>query len=135
MTLSLYPPAQAWFGAVSLLALVAFAPSPARASPPAMTEAQSIALGRSLALRSCGMCHALGRTDASSSPQAPPFRHLNQRMDLEQLGEGLATGILTSHPAMPEFRFEPHEVVAIVRYLRSVQARTRAEAAARPPVS
>jgi hypothetical protein len=28
---------------------------------------------------------------------------------------------------MPQFRFEPQEVVAIVRYLRSVQARTRAE--------
>lgn len=95
------------------------------ATPPALSEEQSIALGRSLAARNCGMCHALGQTGASRNPQAPPFRALGERLDVDQLGEGLATGILTRHPAMPEFRFEPHEVVAIVRYLRSVQATQR----------
>jgi len=95
------------------------------ATPPALTEAESIALGQLLAARNCGMCHALGPTGPSGNPQAPPFRALGDRLDVEQLGEGLATGILTRHPAMPEFRFEPYEVVAIVRYLRSVQAKQR----------
>jgi len=95
------------------------------ATPPALTEQQSIALGRGLAARNCGQCHALGPIGPSPSPQAPPFRALGQRLDVEQLGEGLATGILTRHPAMPEFRFEPYEVVAIVRYLRSVQEKRR----------
>jgi cytochrome c len=42
---------------------------------------------------------------------------------VEMLGQGGAEGILTRHPAMPEFRFQPHELVAIVRYLRSIQSR------------
>lgn len=95
------------------------------ATPPEMSEQESIALGRSLAARNCGMCHALDRTGPSPNPQAPPFRTLNERFDVDLLGEGLATGILTRHPAMPEFRFEPYEVVAIVRYLRSVQDKQR----------
>lgn len=107
-----------------VLAAAAAAPS-IHASPPAMSEAESIALGRSLAARNCGMCHALAPRGPSPNPQAPPFRALGNRLDVDQLGEGLATGILTQHPAMPEFRFEPYEVVAIVRYLRSVQEKQR----------
>lgn len=95
------------------------------AAQPTLSEPESIALGRSLAARNCGMCHALDRTGLSPNRQAPPFRSLGDRFDVELLGEGLATGILTKHPAMPEFRFEPYEVVAIVRYLRSVQDKQR----------
>ena len=107
-------------------ALVAALAAPgAGATPPALSEQESIALGRSLAARNCGMCHALDRTGPSPNPKAPPFRALSARFDVDLLGEGLATGILTRHPAMPEFRFEPYEVVAIVRYLRSVQETQR----------
>ena len=107
-------------------ALAASGPwTPARATPPELTPAEQVALGRRLVERNCGMCHATAAADISRDPQAPPFRHLNRRMSVDDLGEGLATGILTGHPAMPEFRFEPHEVVSIVRYLRSVQARPR----------
>lgn len=88
-----------------------------------LTEGQSVALGRALAQRNCSQCHAVGRSGASPSPTAPPFRDLYQRGDVEMLGEGAAQGILTRHPAMPEFRFQPHELVALVRYLRSIQAR------------
>src|SRR6185295_15010977 len=118
----------AWFGIPASLGLAislgvgALALAAPPAAPQEMTEAQSRALGRALVLRNCGMCHAVGATGASRDPQAPPCRRLNERMKVEDLGEGLATGILTGHPAMPEFRFEPHEVVAIVRYLRSVQS-------------
>lgn len=102
-----------------------FAATSAAATPPEPTVAQSIALGRALAQRNCGMCHAIDPTGRSANPQAPPFRDLHERMDVEMLGEGLAQGILTGHPAMPEFRFEPHEVVGIVRYLRSIQSKVR----------
>lgn len=90
-----------------------------------LTEGQSVALGRALAHRNCAMCHAVAIEGASPNPQAPPFRDLHQRGDVEMLGEGLAQGILTGHPAMPEFRFQPHEVVALVRYLRSVQSKRK----------
>lgn len=109
---------------VALVVAATIAPA-AGATPPALSEQESIALGRSLAARNCGMCHGLDRTGPSPNPQAPPFRALGERFDVEQLGEGLATGILTQHPAMPAFRFEPYEVVAIVRYLRSVQEKQR----------
>jgi cytochrome c len=100
-------------------------PLAAQAAPRVVTEAGSIELGQTLAQRNCGMCHALGRRGVSADPHAPPFRALNQRLDVDQLGEGLATGILTGHPSMPAFRFEPYEVVAIMRYLRSVQVTSR----------
>lgn len=99
----------------------ALAQTPAPLRP--LTEGQAIELGRQLAQRNCSQCHAIGVTGDSPSPQAPPFRELYQRGDVEMLGEGTAQGILTRHTAMPEFRFAPHELVALVRYLRSVQAR------------
>lgn len=103
--------------------------SPALAAAPGLSEAQSIALGRALAIRNCGMCHAVERTGVSPNAAAPPFRELYRRMNVEMLGEGLAQGILTGHPAMPQFRFEPQEVVGIVRYLRAIQERQSTDAA------
>jgi cytochrome c len=92
------------------------------------TESAQVAKGRALVQRNCGMCHAVGRSGLSRNPEAPPFRELHRRYDMEMLGEALAEGILTGHPAMPEFRFEPNEVIAIIRYLQSIQAKQQAEA-------
>lgn len=91
------------------------------AQPDSPSTLEQIELGRALVERNCGMCHATGGKGDSPNPQAPPFRRLHERMDVESLGEGLATGILTQHPAMPEFRFTPHEVIGVVRYLKSIQ--------------
>ena len=128
MAAPLRPSARARASIAAALWVLAVAGPPALAAPPNPSVAESVRLGRALVVRNCGMCHAVGPTDVSASPQAPPFRNLNQRMNVDELGEGLATGILTQHPAMPEFRFQPNEVVAIVRYLRSIQGRTRAAA-------
>lgn len=113
---------------IAALLVAALAALPAQAqtqAPPQrpLTEGQSVALGRALVHRNCAVCHAVGATGDSPSPTAPPFRELYQRGDVEMLGEGAAQTILTRHPAMPEFRFQPHELVAIVRYLRSIQSR------------
>lgn len=110
---------------VAAVSLALAVPAHVGATPPQLSVKQQIDLGRRLVARNCGMCHTLSRIGPSPNPQAPPFRSLSARFDVEQLGEGLATGILTEHPAMPEFRFEPYEVVAIVRYLRSVQDKRR----------
>ena len=67
----------------------------------------------------------MGRSDESPRAGAPAFRDLSQRYEVEALGEALAEGILTGHPEMPEFRFAPHEVDAILRYLQSLQVRQR----------
>ena len=110
---------------LSIMVALTAAAGIASAQPPGLSEAQAIALGHDLVLRNCGMCHATETTGTSPNAKAPPFRALGERLDMDQLGEGLATGILTQHPAMPEFRFAPHEVVAIVRYLRTVQEKQK----------
>jgi hypothetical protein len=37
------------------------------------------------------------------------------------LEESLAEGIVVGHPDMPEFRFRPEDVAAIISYLESIQ--------------
>lgn len=83
--------------------------------------------GRRLVERNCAQCHAIGRNDTSASPGAPAFRDLSANYPVEDLAEALAEGILTGHPAMPEFRFEPDEINAIIKYLESIQARRQAQ--------
>jgi mono/diheme cytochrome c family protein len=84
------------------------------------------ARGRLLVERNCGMCHAVGRAGPSPLHLAPPFRELNQRYKLNDLDEALAEGIMTGHPAMPEFRFSPAEINDIIRYLKAIQTRQAA---------
>lgn len=79
--------------------------------------------GQVLVRRHCGGCHAIGTTGDSPEPAAPKFRELHQRYDPEVLGEALAEGILTGHPLMPEFRFEPKDVQSIIFYLKSLQSK------------
>jgi mono/diheme cytochrome c family protein len=79
--------------------------------------------GRQIAETRCATCHAIGEGGASRMPEAPPFRTLSERYPVTALEEAFAEGILVGHPAMPEFRFEPHEIDAIIAYLQSVQTR------------
>jgi len=79
--------------------------------------------GEALLITHCARCHAVGRSGASSHPQAPPFRTLARKFKVEGLAEALAEGISTGHPDMPEFIFEADEVGAIIDYLKSIQQR------------
>jgi cytochrome c len=79
--------------------------------------------GEVLLSRHCAMCHAIGPTGGSPYAAAPPFRILGQRYPLNSLEEALGEGLLSGHPEMPEFRFAPQDVGAIIRYLRSIQQR------------
>jgi cytochrome c len=114
---------------MSLAAAVAatFAVPGASLAQKAPSEAQSIAIGRAVVERNCAMCHAVGSVGGSPNPSAPPFRDLSQRLDVDALGEGLAQGILTQHPSMPEFRLTTTEVVGVIRYIRSVQKKQRTD--------
>lgn len=93
----------------------------AASTQPSLTQAQQTEIGKALAQRNCGMCHSTGSNGSSPNPEAPPFRSLHQRLDVDRLSASLARGIITRHPAMPEFRFDAGEVDAIVKYLKSVQ--------------
>lgn len=116
--------------AVPLLGALLLA-APAGAEPaPSGRDREALALGRTLVTRNCGLCHAVGAADVSPRAGAPAFRDLSQRYDVDALGEALAEGILTGHPEMPEFRFAPNEVDAILRYLKTLQVRQKGALAA-----
>ena len=112
--------------AAAVLAISFASAGLARATPPLLTGKEQIALGKAIAQRNCGMCHSVGSTGFSPNPKAPPFRILHERLDIDRLNAPLAEGIITGHPAMPEFRFESREVEAILQYLKSVQSKAHA---------
>lgn len=86
-------------------------------------ERADVQRGEMLVRRHCAACHAVGISGASPDKAAPPFRDLHTRYQIDDLAEGLAEGLLTGHPAMPEFTFAPGDVQAIIAYLKSIQAR------------
>lgn len=87
----------------------------------APAAAQDISRGRTIVESHCSPCHATDRDDASPLPAAPPFRTLGERYPIADLEEALAEGIVTGHPGMPEFTFEPEEIADILGYLQSLQ--------------
>jgi mono/diheme cytochrome c family protein len=87
----------------------------------AHAEEQLIEAGCNLVEQNCARCHAVSAEGASPLALAPPFRELGQRYPISCLEEALAEGILTGHPAMQEFSFDPAEIAGIVAYLQSIQ--------------
>jgi cytochrome c len=69
----------------------------------------------------CSRCHAIGKIGDSPLPIAPLFRTLHERYPVEDLEEPLAEGIVTGHPTMPEFRFDPGQVGDIIAYLKTLE--------------
>jgi mono/diheme cytochrome c family protein len=91
------------------------APDPAPPADPVAAE------GRFLAEVHCSACHAIGRNDGSKHPEAPPLRELSKNYPVAALEESLAEGIVVGHPDMPEYRFRPEDVAALIRYLETIQ--------------
>ncbi len=77
--------------------------------------------GEELLQRDCARCHAIGKTGTSAHKEAPPFRVLGKRYPIESLEEALAEGIVSGHPDMPEFQYDPEDVGAIIAYMKSIQ--------------
>ena len=78
--------------------------------------------GEVLVKENCSRCHAIGKEGDSPHKEAPPFRTLSAKYPIEDLAESLAEGIVSGHPDMPIFVFNPHDVEAIIEYLQSIQA-------------
>jgi cytochrome c len=100
-------------GIASLLGLAAISPVEPQRTP-------SIQRGERLVSTHCASCHAIGPLEESPRPGAPPFRTLGQRYPVRDLQEALAEGIVTAHPAMPEFTFSAEETADIIAYLESL---------------
>ncbi len=80
----------------------------------------SVARGAALAQARCASCHAVDRSDDSPMPGAPPFRRLSDNYPVANLQEGLAEGLVTAHPGMPQFAFEPDEIRDLIAYLETL---------------
>jgi cytochrome c len=93
------------------------------ASPVLADDDAALKRGEALMARLCAGCHAVGRAGASPHVDAPPFRVLGRRYPVEALEEALGEGIVSGHPDMPEFKFSPADVGAVVAYLNSIQER------------
>jgi mono/diheme cytochrome c family protein len=106
---------------MSKLALLAACVLAAWLRPAAAADDDQLKRGEALLQRDCGRCHAVGATGASPHKEAPAFRTLGQRYPIESLEEALGEGIMTGHPDMPEFEFDPDDVSAIIAYLNSIQ--------------
>ena len=74
-----------------------------------------------LARTYCAGCHAIDKVSPSPLKIAPPFRTLHERYPVENLEEPLAEGIVTGHPTMPEFRFEPDQIADFIAFLKTLQ--------------
>ena len=77
--------------------------------------------GKIYATTHCARCHAIGRTGTSPFAPAPPFRTLHLRYPIESLGEALAEGITTGHPAMPQFVLDPDQIHDLLSYLKTLE--------------
>ncbi len=87
----------------------------------APSHASSSEQGKRLAVTHCGRCHALDKVSASPFKPAPPFRDLHKRYPVESLQEALAEGLVTGHPAMPEFRFDTDQVGDFIAFLKTLE--------------
>ena len=77
--------------------------------------------GRALLTEFCSRCHAIRTTDKSRNKLAPPFRILGRSFDLDQFSRLLERGISSSHPDMPELKFNEDDARAVAVYLRTIQ--------------
>jgi mono/diheme cytochrome c family protein len=77
--------------------------------------------GLNLARANCARCHSIDKVSESPLKLAPPFRTLHERYPVENLEEPLAEGIVTGHPSMPEFRFEPDQIHDFIEFLKTLQ--------------
>jgi mono/diheme cytochrome c family protein len=103
-------------GVLALVLLAAGFSAPAGAADKDLTDK-----GEVLVRENCSRCHAVGREGVSPNPDAPPFRTLASKYPIEDLAESLAEGIVSGHPEMPIFVFNPHDIDAIIAYLESIQ--------------
>lgn len=80
------------------------------------------ARGRAFAQANCSRCHDIA---GGKSPLAgaPNFATLARRYKPSDLEEALAEGIVTGHPAMPEFTLSPRQIDDLIGYLRRMRAR------------
>ena len=101
-------------GLAAILFFVIVVPGAAQTPP-------DVQRGLALARTHCAQCHSIDKVGLSPLAIAPPFRDLHKRYPIESLEEAFAEGILTGHPTMPQFRFEPDQIGDLIAFLKSLE--------------
>jgi mono/diheme cytochrome c family protein len=83
--------------------------------------AETAARGRQVATSLCAGCHAVGRTGNSPLPNAPLFRKLADRLDMDELEDRMREGLSSTHRGMPTFRFSRSDARAVRIYLNDIR--------------
>ena len=91
------------------------------ASSCAFAASPSAQRGLTIARTYCARCHSIDKVSESPLKIAPAFRTLHERYPLTDLEEPLGEGIVTGHPTMPEFRFEPDQIHDFIEFLKTLQ--------------
>ena len=79
-----------------------------------------IAKGKAFVESNCARCHAVGLDDDSHMPEAPAFRTLHNRYPIDSLAEAFAEGIVTGHPAMPQFELSIDTINDMLAYMKNL---------------
>ena len=106
-------------GAGLLATLVAILCLPVMQAP-ALGASPAEMRGQFFARTNCAGCHSIDKVTASPLKLAPPFRELGAFYPASDLQEAFAEGVVTAHPAMPEFQFTPQEIADLIAYLDSI---------------
>jgi cytochrome c len=88
---------------------------------PTQAQVDQVEQGRAFAQANCAACHAIGRDGESPLQSAPPLRTLHRRYPVEFLTEALAEGLMTGHPAMPQFKLDLAQIGDLIAYLKSLE--------------
>lgn len=84
-------------------------------------QSPAVQRGIVLARTYCANCHSIDKLSPSPLPIAPPLRDLHKLYPVERLEESLAEGLVTGHPSMPEFQFDPGQTNDFIAFLKSLE--------------
>jgi cytochrome c len=87
---------------------------------PAQADDALTAHGKALAEKNCTTCHAVGVSGDSPLRDAPPFRDLAANYDEGELEDAFNDGVVTEHPAMPDWQMTPEQAAALASYIMSL---------------
>lgn len=82
-------------------------------------EREDVAEGKRLAEINCIKCHALGMEGRSPLADAPPFRDIHSNYDEGELEDAFNDGIVTAHPAMPDWQMTSEQARELAAFIMS----------------
>lgn len=89
----------------------------------AQSSAETVAAGRSLAMRSCSACHVVSeRPQQPAVDGVPSFAQIASNPNTTP--DGLRTFIQTPHSPMPNFSLSRKQIDEVTAYIMSLRSRT-----------